>query len=398
MNEVARNGVNGQSTAYQPSETSRLQAQRKMNQLRLLHEKQLNDKRRSLNNNMVNQFNYYKREDDTSVSNGSNEPVISENSNLEDDTASSTNISSINKPSPFYKAENNNENVEDDGYEFSNGNLPRVMSPNTLLKSRGYSPRVEKEVESEYRKMVLADPQISFKQSRNKNVNTFNKDNRYSRKQSIRKILGNPLPLPYLNEKTDNAYTKESNYLKLLTNNKLDDKSKRIDNKWRRLISQDKLNVEKRLKELNISEHKTNGAIEHSRHISNENNDKIRKRSDAPRTSSVSVKYDSYTPSFLENNQETNIDYQHILSDNDSIGSVPLSELQKDISINGQKLDLIITMLTNSNSLNVDEKNKTINQPHSTVSWGIIFWTICITILLLCNIYMYLYIYKVIYI
>lgn len=173
-----------------------------------------------------------------------------------------------------------------------------------------------------------------------------NKVRRPSRVSSLRKALGDPLPLPYVGKrKLSNGIDPGLGFNNSLTNGTINKNRQMMERKWKKLISQDRDLIEKRFAEI--------------RQRSSQNNPDISFNDALPPPVSVST-----------------AGQQNVNS---------LSELNKEIIANREKLDHIIGLL--SHQQNVATRTIKLQRPSREVQ----HWTICIIVLIICNLYVYYY-------
>ncbi|SMN19800.1 similar to Saccharomyces cerevisiae YNL188W KAR1 Essential protein involved in karyogamy during mating and in spindle pole body duplication during mitosis [Maudiozyma saulgeensis] len=406
MNNARYSRPTGRPNIYRPSETERLQAQLRNQRLRNIQEK-----RHSIGLDSQDETTLRKSSNEFNVAvHVKDEPFIENNENKDDDEDSDVNISKDNKSSPFYDYNtdktHNILNGYDDGYDEPSP-LPKVMSPKSVLKSRGYSS-------ASYDEDPIVENPIRYNNENNKNLLTFqatesrkeirrNEQNNMG-SRTLRKLLGEPLPLPYLSNDVIVNKSFEDNHRTVLTKDKLDNKSKHFNTKFKRLVSKDKINVVKRLNEL-----------KHKEYDNDDNNDdgediltnfdppieplpkfgnKIRKQRAHSRSYSHDLSFPSRQPSVQfsigdHEHSRDSVDHNN-LSDTDSTQDLLiLLELQRTLDSNSEKLDLIIAMLSN---LTPETKEKT-KALYCFYSKHILIRTICIITLLLSIFCVYYYYY-----
>ena len=177
---------------------------------------------------------------------------------------------------------------------------------------------------------------------------------RISRVQSLRAILGNPLPLPYIKNSNRTISHQRTISGNIMTLDTIERKRKVMESKWNKLIANDIQEVEEKLnsrKSSYMHQERQPSSVFHSFNLSEESGSK-----------------------------ESSILPQEY---------VELSQLHEDIISNSDKLDHIITIL----KPNPSESSKTahIQNKDSRHIIDYILWTICIIILIICNIYVFKY-------
>ena len=334
---------------------------------------------------------------------------IENNENEDDDMDYEVNISKDHKASPFYDYNANTKSSIPDVYNDlveEPSPVPRVMSPNSFLKSRGYPS-------SSYQDNLITENNIKDNNRNNNNIFAFQttkKDVKSDEQNNVgsrtlRKLLGEPLPLPYLeNDIKQNEYVGD-HHMTILTKNKLDNKSKNFNDKFKRLVSQDKINVAKRLKELKHNEYDnandkesdiTTYSVPSMNQLPKFGNE-IRHYRSHSRSQAQDASFTSTQPSvqFSTDNHQDSL--ESIDSDNEvKINSIPdpliLLELQRTLDANGEKLDLIIAMLNNF-TMEPHKKTITINRFYSKHMLIRTICTITLVLSIFCVYYYQYYIY-----
>ena len=405
MNNARYSRPPGPSNIYRPSESERLQAQQRNSRLRNIQEKRysqhLDVKDEPRLKKASNDFNMYGRVKD--------EIHIENNENEDDDMDYEVNISKDHKASPFYDYNANTKSSIPDVYNDlveEPSPVPRVMSPNSFLKSRGYPS-------SSYQDNLITENNIKDNNRNNNNIFAFQttkKDVKSDEQNNVgsrtlRKLLGEPLPLPYLeNDIKQNEYVGD-HHMTILTKNKLDNKSKNFNDKFKRLVSQDKINVARRLKELKHNEYDnandkesdiTTYSVPSMNQLPKFGNE-IRHYRSHSRSQAQDASFTSTQPSvqFSTDNHQDSL--ESIDSDNEvKINSIPdpliLLELQRTLDANGEKLDLIIAMLNNF-TMEPHKKTITINRFYSKHMLIRTICTITLVLSIFCVYYYQYYIY-----
>lgn len=192
--------------------------------------------------------------------------------------------------------------------------------------------------------------------------------------------FGDPLPLPYVNQTYTKSTPKSSNINNVLTLDRIEEKRNIMKSKWRHLIEQDKELIENKIHELRLFQDE-----------GNVNGGKWRGDS--------SLHYTELEPNSFVGNQSVNdIDFSrtslqkttNILPNDKMANPVYIGKLQEDIALNTQKLDHIISILERNKAGTRLDSKLPFNTPAHIKE--ITFWTLCIIILLMCNIYVYYYI------
>lgn len=215
---------------------------------------------------------------------------------------------------------------DDDDYEAELRFTPKFKSRGSLITMRKSSnPKTGEPLESS----ITTAP---------------NRARRPSRISSLRRVLGDPLPLPYLEGAGSNYTSPSQRPDRSLTEDSVRRKRQLMERKWRNLIAQDKKLVESKL-------------------------EKIRQK---PSHEVQDESFSSTIPPF---------------SLSASGGALPdsLTSLQKEIIANREKLDHIITLLSQKEI--VRPRTFQLQRPSKEV----LLWTICIIVLIVCNLYVYYY-------
>lgn len=189
----------------------------------------------------------------------------------------------------------------------------------------------------------LSDDEASVKHDNPERLRrTSHSFRRRSRRLSLIRTLGDPLPLPYVNSRNDSeigSTASATSNSTALSSESLNHKRRIIETKWRNLISPAKSVLEDRFGE------------------NKEHLDPTR----------------SILGPVLPGLQS--------ISSNNVQAFEPLKILEKEIITNREKLDEIITLLN---------KNSKIESPHIN-SNEYYFWVVCIIILIFCNVCVYYY-------
>ncbi|CAI4051393.1 hypothetical protein SUVZ_14G1400 [Saccharomyces uvarum] len=291
---------------------------------------------------------------------------------------------------------------EDDNIENELQFTPRIKEPSILRSSL-----LKQRNESHTRNAIPNEPKIKP---------TANNKSTSQRKSSavLRKQLGTPLPLPYLKNSGGIPTSALHKNEEMLTDEVVLKKKELIASKWHRLLLHDKKIVEKKLEGLREYERKripTQGSD-----VSNRHQDDSFKVS-TPTKSYISLNSTSLphitdikTPTNIfedEGKREANRNVLHFQGQQNSF-----QKLQSEIETNTKKLDMIINLLkddtvTGEEKKVADDTNVTLG-PGSNKGWwkGMMMickelrnitkkykeyflWTICILVLLYCNIYVY---------
>lgn len=235
-----------------------------------------------------------------------------------------------------YFSEKDDIHTDDDGDEDYEAELrftPRLKSRNSLITMRIPS-NTQKESEN-----IEDDENLERLRRAPQHIR------KTSRTLSLRKTLGDPLPLPYIKSEPspENSIISSSGNNSILTPNALNKKRQDMETKWRKLISQDKSIVENRFQEL--------------------------RNNILPRTGSVQAKEP------LPSMSASTIQLENPTS---------LSKLNEEIITNRKKLDYIIDLLNQKNHVPSSVGNHLYLNEY-------VRWTICIIVLIICNIYVYCY-------
>lgn len=238
-----------------------------------------------------------------------------------------------------YSSEKDDVHIDDDDgdedYEAELRFTPKLKSRNSLITMRipsGTEKEAEKLDNNENLERLRRAPQHIRKTSRT---------------LSLRKTLGDPLPLPYIKSEhsPENSIISSSGNNSILTPDALNKKRQDMETKWRKLISQDRSIVENRFQELRNNILPTAGSVRANELL--------------PPMSSSTIQ-------------------------GETINSTSLSKLNEEIITNRKKLDHIIDLLNQKN--HVPKSMGTDFYPNESIRW-----TICIIVLIICNIYVYSY-------
>ena len=358
MNNTRFSASNKIPDVYRPSESERLQAARNNEKLRGIQEK-----RRS--QNLPKNFDYeefrgkkenYSNEENNNVKYNFDKvekpiPKFENNKNDENHSDVNVNISKVRNVSPFYdkskvtlKQQYHEEEDEegDDPLSYP----PRVMTPKSLLESRGISSSGYGYDSSE---MAFKPEQVQWNASDNLKQGTLRNRRQFSGARTLRKNLGDPLPLPYLKNEESNEKPKYDN-LRVLTKGELENKSEYFNNKFKQLLSQDKINIAKRLRQLSRTvKHEENVPV-YRQPPKNEDNqysaNNIRHSDSNPenthklsRDSSLRYVSNEDSKELDSGNSDTNLKTTIVVDE------LVLLELQRTLDMNGEKLDIMINLL-----------------------------------------------------
>lgn len=231
---------------------------------------------------------------------------------------------------------------------------------------------------------------------------------------ALRKQLGKPLPLPYLNSPNSDSTPTLQRKEEVFTDEVLQKKRELIESKWHRLLFHDKKMVEKKLESLREYERKR--MPPRGTDVSSSEQDNSFKIS-TPTKSYVSLEQKPLPNLSAMNNFNDVTDNKEKEETNNNILKFqaqrdPLQILQSEIEMHTKKLDTIIELL--KDDTDSKEKRKVVTNdnaaPEQMVNKGwrknvmmiykksgnimkkyreYFLWTICILILLYCNIYVY---------
>lgn len=233
------------------------------------------------------------------------------------------------------------DNVKDDDYEDELRFTPKLKSRRSLLTMR---KNFQQKADS---------PTSDDESSAMEGVSTpLPKVRR--RLWSLRKSLGDPLPLPYLtkNSNSINGEHREptSQSQHPASSSSVDEKRQVMESKWRKLVAQDKSMLESRLEEL--------------RKPSLPSAVPPPSRSNLPTLAPQLASLQAPSPS-----------------------PQSLAELQQEIISNRQKLDEIIVLLNQRQKPSLQVPSIKFHYRWKEFT----FWTLCIITLILCNFYVYYY-------
>ena len=268
--------------------------------------------------------------------------------------------------------------------------------------------------------------------------NTFNGNNvttRYKQKRSfgqLRKQLGTPVPLPYLDKNGSNTtntvirsletisnarpsvkyvapirrqtilHEKSTNSSdgtsppKLLTMDILEEKRQIVTNRWRDLLLKDKIKVEDKLKQLKLQEKENinkNESVQSTRklqHLTSVNKD----------ATPLNLNDSFNTLSTIEAEvikEEKKDDHGELYNwkNGSDFNEISILKLQEEIRKNAYKLDLIISMLKGRKERDVTSIKQARPKWYELITFRFskynIVWTVCIIIVFLCQLYVLKY-------
>ncbi|EJS41978.1 kar1p [Saccharomyces arboricola H-6] len=293
---------------------------------------------------------------------------------------------------------------EDDNIENELQFTPRIKEP-SILRSSLLKQRNASYVQNS----IPKEPQIKFKPVVNNKSTSQRKSSAFLRKQ-----LGKPLPLPYLNNPSGNSTSVLHKKEEVFTDKVAQKKKELIESKWHRLLLHDKKMVEKKLEGLREYERKRMWS--QGSGVSNHLQDNSFKAStptksyitleDVSLPHITNIKTPINTLGGMREREESNDVFQFQGQQD------PFEKLQSEIETNTRKLDTILDLLKEDTkavkeSQVVNDGNVVLEQGNDNGWWGnmVVFckksrniikknkeyflWTICILILLYCNIYVY---------
>lgn len=229
--------------------------------------------------------------------------------------------------------QNDRDNDEED-YEDELKFTPKLKSRRSLLTMRRNSEQESSSpISNDDEVSPVGNPATPLSKLRN-------------RKAPLRKSLGNPLPLPYLPKESNSTRTEPTTSPSPPTSasSNIDKKRQIMESKWRKLVSQDKTMLESRLKEM--------------------------RKPTLPKVVPPSKQ-----------------DSPALLPTPNSPLPQSLEELQQEIISNRQRLDEIIQLLNGKQKTSFQFPSLRFHYHWNEVT----FWTLCIIMLILCNVYVYYY-------
>ncbi|CAI4049661.1 hypothetical protein SKDZ_14G1360 [Saccharomyces kudriavzevii ZP591] len=281
---------------------------------------------------------------------------------------------------------------------------PRIKEPGMLR-----SILLKQRTAPSARSSILKEPQVNFKPTTNNKRPSQRKSS-----AALRKQLGKPLPLPYLNDTNGSTIFALDRKEGVFTDEVVQKKKELIESKWHRLLLHDKKMVEEKLE--GLREYERRRMPSQGSGISSLQQDNSFKIS-TPTKSYVSLEGTSLpcipgikTPINVlgdKGKKEAKNDVLQFQWQRD-----PLQKLQSEIEMHTEKLDKILKLLKDD-AKSVGEiemgsdRNVALGQGNDERWWKSVMmnfresgniikaykeyflWTICILILLYCNIYVY---------
>lgn len=341
--------LNSNQRPYIPSYESRLASQSRVAKINQLYAKTKHHRTSVASNNSTSVASF---EDDSIVrqdTSGNCHPislasvpqsVSRKNDRNEDDTVVTIKHEDISNP--FHNEIMNNNSDEsiasDENYQDELQFTPRLRSRRSIISIRTSSESTP--LKTEERRNSFEDNFSGDRSNLTVYHDSLKKRGKFS---ELKQILGDPVPLPYLNRTNDDTLSKGTGDVK---------------SRWKRLVSQDKETIEQRLREIRqgYAVHTDDGI--YSEETSNESGG------------------DKEGSELVEDMQENET---HTASINDHIKintKQQLRELRDTLKGNTERLDQIIRLLGKKQN---DRRRE------------IVLWTICIIILIICNICVYYY-------
>ena len=303
----------------------------------------------------------------------------------------------------------------DEGFDIEY--YPKLVSPGTILSERGTSRNnTSLEGRNERLKDVEGSSELSGRVPPGTRRSKKRRALRNTGARYVQGVLGEPLPLPYIKKPVENPLVTDESY-SLLTTGKLNRKAREVKGKWKRLVLQDKMAVEKRMKEL--QDYETSGRSFSYRepdsisgNASQRMNENSLSMSGSPEnlshedagkgasqlTASAELTSDNDQYNILPDMSTSNGAGSYTEPENKATGS--FQALQDDILNNGKKLDLIIELLDKNATGFPSNKGKRrwgiprwflYKFPSLRISKEDAFWVGCIIFLIVFNVYVYYY-------
>lgn len=256
-------------------------------------------------------------------------------------------------PNTFTINPRNNDKEEEEPEEGNDEDYEDELKFTPKLKSRRSLLTMRKNFEQEINSPISNDESSTMEEEESTPIPKIRR-----RVGSVRKSLGDPVPLPYLlrdsglNNKEGTVPISQSP--QPVSPSNVDRKRQVMESKWRKLVSQDKSMLESRLKEL---------------------------RKPSLPTTTQSPQPQPRPEPLTIGSQPTK------LPTVSSPLPQSLEEIQQEIISNRQKLDEIIILLNQKKSSPLEFSSLKLHYRWNEFT----FWTLCIIILILCNIYVYYY-------
>ena len=289
---------------------------------------------------------------------------------------------------------------------------PKLVSPGTILSERGTS---RNNTSVEHRNERLREAEGSFESAGRAPIGPRRSKKRRALRNTgaryVQGVLGEPFPLPYIKKPAENPLVMGEPY-SLLTEDKLNRKAREVKGKWKKLVLQDKIAVEKRMKELqdyetygrSFSYRDPDSISKNASQRVNENSLSMSRsagsveKGGSPLTASTQLAGVNDQYNILPDMSTNNGAESYTEPENKEIG--PFQALQDDILNNGKKLDLIIELLDkNTTGFPTNKGKRRWGIPrwfrHRFTSFQISkedsFWIGCIILLIVFNVYVYYY-------
>lgn len=325
-------------------------------------------------------YNYNNR--DTNIEEAGQFETLSPESDGNPDTIVIKSPGTI-KQSIVPKQEDTKFNKNNKIYNTENGN-----SYSRNLKKNIIRPQLDQQ--------YMEDDFESNKMSKKFDYRNFTKQRRYN-SQTIRSLMGEPLPLPYLQkdkkQKDSNTSQFEKDPIithvndkfirKPLTFDELDKRRHIMNNKWKKLLHKDQNMVNFKLSHLPKLDNFENDDMNPENKIGDDDiteelNNLEHELSNPSRINPrlLSVHKDLNVPRFPSRTGSISLNPLSYTSESN------VSNLQEEINANGRKLDLILELLN-------EEKNPKSWTGNVNISREMVFWSSCIILLLICNILAY---------
>lgn len=263
---------------------------------------------------------------------------------------------------------NNNSNSNSNGYGYGNNKIWNSLEPKSSPDDKFFTRENENGKNSHARLNL----------SRRFN---YRYQHRHT-SENVRNLIGDPLPLPYLSKGPDSKRTGshivhdpkirqsvDKSIRKPLTLDELDKRRHIMNTKWRKLLNSDQNAVNFKLNGLPKLDHLTNDAEDDD--VAGELN--ILKQE----PSRLNTRHSSLHRDLNIRSRGASVSLQPFSHTSEST----ISCLQDEINANGRKLDQILQILS--------EGHQQRSTPRVAVSREVLCWSLCIVVLLACNVVVY---------
>ncbi|OXB42361.1 hypothetical protein B1J92_J11418g [Nakaseomyces glabratus] len=265
----------------------------------------------------------------------------------------------------------------------------RKVVINNLEEDNLDPPKLKKELQFIGKKK--ASPQYQVLENKERSLDPIE---RHRRKTSLLKAIGEPVPLPYLQNGPNNYVNVKNEESQRFDQTEMDS----IDQRWNSVIESNRKIVKARLNEIRNAGKGIRLDSPQPRRVSGENvqghSHNILEQSEKSNVSLKSEGHQDMYASFDDGYGDSIVigtPKQDLIKSKRLDDAKVLSDIKSILLENSTKLDTVIEVLGSSKKVKLDKNNKiALNRLY--YSKNNLYWILCIIILLICNIYVYYYV------